>query len=628
MTGVPISELPAAPSAQPTDIFPEVQSGTTYKETLTQVFTLFQSQGMIVTPTPPDNGVLISSNTGVPTWLANSGTAGYVLTSNSGAPPSWEASGTGGDTVTQLNADTGDAVPTLGIITISGGTTGLTTIAAADNLQLEGILKLFNGGTNASLSASNGGIVYSNATQMQILLGTSTAKLPLLSGSNSAPSWSAFPLAPVARYVVSTVPGATEFDSINAAISQAISDGAASTNPVTVWIWPGSYPENVNLTPYVHLAAANVGTNATVYVTGNAVFVGPGDLSIDNISFISPNGSSAVSIQSSSTSIISLNSVYLDSGYSGGNALGSTKSSATINLTSCYVNSQSGGQCFNISEGTVNVFNSTTNSVDTQSAISGGTLTYSSSYINDCILVSGSATVSAYNSSISALDFSVAVFSDTSNGLFINCSIDCGSVDNYMFNGTANLFEYENLSAVGPATLISPTLNAIGLASYVGNLSFDGGATTLNADGQVWIGNTSTGIPVANTLTAGTNISIANGPNSITISSTGSSGIPWSDQSSSFSCAINNGYIATAALTATLPTGTSVGQTNSFIADSTGTLVIQAASGQFIRIGTSISAAGGTATNSAHGDTLNLVYSDTTSTWIDNSGVGGSWNVV
>ncbi len=41
------------------------------------------------------DGVLVTSHTGVPSILANSGTAGWVLTANSGAPPSWQAGGGG-----------------------------------------------------------------------------------------------------------------------------------------------------------------------------------------------------------------------------------------------------------------------------------------------------------------------------------------------------------------------------------------------------------------------------------------------------------------------------------------------------------------------------------------------------
>lgn len=50
-------------------------------------------------------------------------------------------------------------------------------------------IALVNGGTGASLTASNGGIFYSNATTGAILAGTATAGQHLQSGANSAPSW-------------------------------------------------------------------------------------------------------------------------------------------------------------------------------------------------------------------------------------------------------------------------------------------------------------------------------------------------------------------------------------------------------------------------------------------------------
>lgn len=51
-------------------------------------------------------------------------------------------------------------------------------------------LSLSNGGTGASLVASDGGIFYSNATTGAILSGTGTANQMLQSGSSSAPAWS------------------------------------------------------------------------------------------------------------------------------------------------------------------------------------------------------------------------------------------------------------------------------------------------------------------------------------------------------------------------------------------------------------------------------------------------------
>lgn len=136
-----------------------------------------------------NEGVLITSNTGVPSWLANSGTPGFVLTANSGAPPSWQSIAAEG-AVTQVDTDSGNITPTAGVITITGGTTGLTTSGATSTVTLTGVLKLANGGTNANLTASNGGIFYSTATAGAILAGTATASQVLLSGSSTTPAWS------------------------------------------------------------------------------------------------------------------------------------------------------------------------------------------------------------------------------------------------------------------------------------------------------------------------------------------------------------------------------------------------------------------------------------------------------
>jgi hypothetical protein len=52
-----------------------------------------------------------------------------------------------------------------------------------------GTLGLTNGGTNNALTASAGGIVWSDASKLNILAGTVTASQCLLSGSSAAPSW-------------------------------------------------------------------------------------------------------------------------------------------------------------------------------------------------------------------------------------------------------------------------------------------------------------------------------------------------------------------------------------------------------------------------------------------------------
>lgn len=78
---------------------------------------------------------------------------------------------------------------------------GLTTATSAVLTTVLGVptwanqLSLALGGTNANLTASNGGIFYSTASAAAILAGTATANLPLLSGISSTPSWGSFPLS-------------------------------------------------------------------------------------------------------------------------------------------------------------------------------------------------------------------------------------------------------------------------------------------------------------------------------------------------------------------------------------------------------------------------------------------------
>jgi hypothetical protein len=116
---------------------------------------------------------------------------------------------------TSLISDT-DATDDLGSVAIAWnniyGITGLlTTIelghatdttlsrASAGNVNIEGNIiyraggtdvPLADGGTNASLTADNGGIFYSTATAGAILASTATANQMLQSGSSAAPAWS------------------------------------------------------------------------------------------------------------------------------------------------------------------------------------------------------------------------------------------------------------------------------------------------------------------------------------------------------------------------------------------------------------------------------------------------------
>lgn len=88
---------------------------------------------------------------------------------------------------------------------LASGVTGTTQAPATNNTTLATTayadaaaaavaptypISLANGGTNKNLTASNGGIVWSDADSMEILAGTATANQMLQSGSSATPAWS------------------------------------------------------------------------------------------------------------------------------------------------------------------------------------------------------------------------------------------------------------------------------------------------------------------------------------------------------------------------------------------------------------------------------------------------------
>ena len=80
-------------------------------------------------------------------------------------------------------------------LTIGGASIGTNALSVNGTIAASGLtltanpLGLASGGTNTSLTASNGGIVYSTASALAVLPGTVTAAQCLLSGSNAPPTW-------------------------------------------------------------------------------------------------------------------------------------------------------------------------------------------------------------------------------------------------------------------------------------------------------------------------------------------------------------------------------------------------------------------------------------------------------
>lgn len=146
-------------------------STATYPATTTINQLLFSGSSNVVTGLSTlDNGVLLTSATGVPEWLAN-GTANYVLTANSGAPPSWQAvSATGAITSVNIQVFTSTGAntytPTSGTVYAfvelwgaggGGGATNSSTVGGSGGGGGAYAASIVNNPTSVTISIGTGG---------------------------------------------------------------------------------------------------------------------------------------------------------------------------------------------------------------------------------------------------------------------------------------------------------------------------------------------------------------------------------------------------------------------------------------------------------------------------------------
>lgn len=154
-------------------------------------------------------------------------------------------------------------------VTLTLGGTPTTALLRATSITAgwAGQLSLARGGTNANLTASNGGIFYSTATAGAILAGTATAGQILRSGASAAPSWSTatYPATAGTSGNVLTSDGTNWSSAAPAASATSVIADDTTTNATMYPVWvtanTGSLPLKVTSTKLNYNPSTSLLTN-------------------------------------------------------------------------------------------------------------------------------------------------------------------------------------------------------------------------------------------------------------------------------------------------------------------------------------------------------------------------------
>lgn len=164
----------------------------------------------------------------------------------------------GATTPVVLNAATGVLTcPTC--VTSSGG--GAITGTAPIAVSGAGVVSI--NAPYVSLTASNGGIVYSGATNLAILAGTATAGQMLRSGATAAPTWS-----------TATWPATTTVNQILYSSGANVVAGLATANGGLLNTSSGGVP-SITPTPVLGVAGTTVGTIGFQNATSGTITISP-----------------------------------------------------------------------------------------------------------------------------------------------------------------------------------------------------------------------------------------------------------------------------------------------------------------------------------------------------------------
>ncbi len=456
----------------------------------------------------------------------------------------------GGSGVSTIVADSAGFAT--GNVVISGGSTGLTTDATSSTeIDLTGVLNLSHGGTNANLTASNGGIFYSNSTAGAILSGTATANQVLLSGSSSAPSWSTatYPGATTANELlyssstntvgqittandgvlitsntgvpswlangttgqvlkatagsppswgtITTDEGVSEFvvdsqggagyTTIQAAITAAAAV-ATSTTPQTVWIWPGTYTEDIALADNVNLVSTAASTCIIIGNTTYSAGASNPSVTLKSITFQTPSGGGdALEISGSNGCTFVINNCIFNGTF--GDCFSVLTIGTNFAIYESTFNASSTFKTFNLIHGLGYFFSCLSQATDTPAVIQNVLVFFYDHFGNDSFLITSTAFCFFKSCFIESVGSGSLFQIQSGSTLDVdNTTVTCNSGTGFWASGVSGSYGTINYNGMSPsrgtATKIDPLLTLGNYQMQVGNISFDGGVSFLNTKTQ------------------------------------------------------------------------------------------------------------------------------------------------
>jgi hypothetical protein len=496
------------------------------------------------------------------------------------------------------------------------------------------------GGTLSQLTPDSGGAVLSIAGNINIsgIGGLTTRNAGAATLSIDDKRWTT-------QFVVdpSSTPGSdAEFTTITAAVAAASAAGGG-----TVFARTGTYTESFSLPPGVALVSyASIptafGPSVGAIVDGTITISGAGEMIIDGISLSNSSGASALDFPGTNGILCKISNCFI----TGGSTAAITSENRSANAfftnsfivgTTDFINSTGSSVAFqscsflNLGGSPALIFNGSDARAEFQychtdgpfiltngSQISCANVDANSASVADSQMMafgtsfnssSGPAIITTGSASAKLLQstFSSSGSEAINIGVGTNITLDQGSITSnggtFAVAGTGSLSYgllefYDGISTLDPGLFISTLpVKPLASTSFPGLASFNPSEFTVDSAGEV-------------SLVGGSTL--------------------WTDESATFSANVQNGYFITGGSpTCELPPNLSFpaaviqGQTVHFAVNFPGsTVVLQAATGQTINLGTLSSSTGGTMTSTLFGDSVTLVFRTADQAWVATSFIG------